>query len=250
MGKITDPVSQEAKSQQDRLYEGLGHRVQAWRTHLPKDRSCAQCDIENELCLSKGRIGKIESASTPSPNLYELVKLSKTMGITCDELITGVPPQLEAFHEQTGLSVKAIRELEQYNKKYPDYIRLINNIFEDENISISLLESLLLYASCDLLEIKIAEMGNGYPIHLDTKKQEGLSQSLSLIYLQSVLEKIRRDWNTAVIWPGIERAADKALDSVRLSLAERIQRLDNYQNALNMEIEEENRQENEIDDEP
>lgn len=248
MGKITDPVSQEAKRRQDDLYEALGSRVQSWRTHLPTDKSKAQCDIEDELGLPKGRIGKIESASSATPSLYELAQLSKAMGITCDELITGISPQHMEVCDKTGLSEKAVQWLERQNKQYPDYTKLLNNIFEDEKIAETLLDSILLYASCELLQIKVAEIENHFPLYLDGEKREAISRTLAMFYLQSALELIRKDWNTTVMAPRLEQAADKQLEQVRQSLLERFQRLDQSKQALDTEIYERELRENGADE--
>lgn len=244
MGKITDPVSQEAKRRQDNLYEALGSRVQSWRTHLPTDMSKAQCDIEDELGLSKGRIGKIESASSATPSLYELAQLSKAMGITCDELITGISPQYMELCDKTGLSGKAIQCLERYNQSYPDYIKMLNGILEDDAIATLLLDTFLLYANYELLEIKVGEVDHEFPIGLESEQQQGLHRSLANYYLQIVLEKVRQDWQTDIGTMRMEKAATKALESVKLSIVERLQRMENYKRHVDKQIDETERRDN------
>lgn len=243
MTKFAGGFTQKCKETQHQLYEKLGNRVRSWREHLPGENT-TQADIEIELDILTGRLSKIEAATGATPSLYELQQLSKAMGITCDELITGLPAEHQEAHDFTGLSEAALKWLSRQKTENPDYINMLNLIFEDEVIVTMLLDSILTYANKELIQIHIGEIESHFPVTLRQDKQDIIIKNLALYYLQTVLEKVRNDWTSIVFDSRLEKASQKALEQATLPLIERLRHLDIFKEEMEADIEEARRRDN------
>lgn len=239
MPKATKEKTQKHQEMNDTLREEMGKRISDWRNGKRLTRK----QLALELKVEEKTMERVEENTGPV-DLAMLKKLHEITGISYSELIEGVPSAHKELHEATGLSEKAIQCLERYNQSYPDYIRMLNGILEDNTIATLLLDTFLLYANYELLQIKVGEIDHEFPIGLGSTQQQGLHRSLANYYLQAVLEKVRQDWQTNIGTVRMEKAADKVLDGVKLSFVERLQRMDNYKRYVDKQIDETERRDN------
>lgn len=239
MPKTTKEKTRKHKEIDDDLREGMRQQILNWRNAKGWTRK----QLALELEVEEKTMERVEENTGPI-DLAILQKLHKVTGISYNELIEGVPLEYEELHEETGLSGKAIQCLERYNQSYPDYVKMLNGILEDNAIATLLLDTFLLYANYELLEIKVGEVDHEFPIGLGSEQQQGLHRSLANYYLQTVLEKVRQDWQTDIGTMRMEKAATKALESVKLSIVERLQRMENYKRHVDKQIDEAERRDN------
>lgn len=239
MPNMTKEKTKKHRDMNDTLREKMGKRISDWRNSKgwPRNRLALELKVEEKT------MERVEENTGPV-DLAMLKKLHEITGISYSELIEGVPSAHKELHEATGLSAKAIQHLERYNQSYPDYIKMLNGILEDNAIATLLLDTFLLYANYELLQIKVGEIDHEFPICLGSTQQQGLHRSLANYYLQTVLEKVRQDWQTNIGTVRMEQAVAKVLDSVKLSLAERLQRMDNYKRYVDEQIDEAERRDN------
>ncbi len=239
MGRTTKETTRAHEEMDDTLREKMGQRISDWLN----EKGLTRKQLARELKVEEKTMERVE-ANTGPVDLAMLKKLHEVTEISYSELIEGVPAAHKELHEATGLSAKAIQHLEQYNQSYPDYIKMLNGILEDNTIATLLLDTFLLYANYELLQIKVGEIDHEFPICLGSTQQQGLHRSLASYYLQTVLEKVRQDWQTNIGTVRMEQAVAKVLDSVKLSLAERLQRMDNYKRYVDKQIYEAERRDN------
>lgn len=239
MPNMTKEKTKKHRDMNDTLREKMGQRISDWLN----EKGLTRKQLALELKVEEKTMERVE-ANTGPVDLAMLKKLHEVTGISYSELIEGVPAAHKELHEATGLSAKAIQHLEQYNQSYPDYIKMLNGILEDNTIATLLLDTFLLYANYELLQIKVGEIDHEFPIYLGGTQQQALHKSLASYYLQTVLEKVRQDWQTDIGTMRMEKAVAKALDGVKLSLAERLQRMDNYKRYADKQIDEAERRDN------
>lgn len=239
MPKTTKEKTRKHKEMDDGLREGMRQQILNWRN----TKGWTRKQLALELKVEEKTMERVEE-NTGSVDLAILQKLHKITGISYNELIEGVPLEYEELHETTGLSGKAIQCLERYNQSYPDYVKMLNGILADNTIATLLLDTFLLYANYELLEIKVGEIDHEFPIVLGGKQQQGLHRSLASYYLQTVLEKVRQDWQTNIGAVRMEKAVAKTLEGVRLSIAERLQRMENYKRYADKQVDEAERKDN------
>ena len=86
----------------------------------------------------------------------ELVKIADFFGVSCDEVITGKPPEITAVYDNTPVDKSSISFINKLNYESPDCIELLNIILNnnDKNhLRERLLKTILYYCYGDIFKI-------------------------------------------------------------------------------------------------
>lgn len=164
-------------------------------------------DIAKKLNISPSAYCKRLSGEYP---FYadELVKIADFFGVSCDEVITGKPPEITAVYDSTPLDKASISFINKLNYELPDCIELLNIILNnnDKNhLGERLLKTILYYCYGDIF--KISSVSDSTPLNADSSIR--ILKLLALDDLSYLLDDIAKEWERKMESP--DTALEKAM---------------------------------------
>jgi len=96
-----------------------------------EEKGLTQTQLGEQLGVAKETIRRWESAKDKTlPTMHDVPAIAKSLGMTIDELITGIPTRAVNIHRATGLSPQAIETLQDMRKSY--FLRVVNALLSPD----------------------------------------------------------------------------------------------------------------------
>jgi len=203
-----------------------------------------QDEFAREVGISASELSKSLNEER-SFKLGELKGMAEILGITMDELFTGISPENIESHERTKLSTFAIDWLAKTRERNDYLIEMVDIVLNNKEIAESIFTMTYLYCVNDVSVTKFSKDGNmkanlaSYISDNDTLMKHAISD-----FIVKVFEIIKKDYRRSPFsFHAQERENDEkmrvALNELKKSLDERYSKIENEISQENIDFSEE-----------
>mgnify|MGYP002542363655 CR=1 FL=1 len=172
-------------------------------------------------------------------NVYELKCISEFLDVSIEEIMTGVAPENQVEHTQTGLSNYSINWLKSAKDKKPYLFEIVNLILGNEEIADAMFESIYLYAVSSIPPTYFKKEGTVTERQARTLADDDLLLRYAIVgSFEEILKLIKKEYER-IPKNYNKRMQEEKLHSIYESLRQNLQRVSDKSYEIDVENAEE-----------
>lgn len=234
MKKFDNSEKEKYKDKKENLSEEIAYYV----SEILGRKNVTQKELAKYIGIDESSVSRSLRAERDF-NVYELKCISEFLDVTIEEIMTGVAPENQVAHTQSGLSNYSINWLKSIKDSREYLFEIVNLILGHEEIANAIFEAIYLYAASSISPTYFKNEGTVVERQAKTIADDGLLLRYAIVgSFEEILKLIKKEYER-IPDNYHKRKQEEQLHSIYESLRQNLQRVSDKSYEIDVENAEE-----------